>query len=110
LGVAQRLPDTSSPAALVELADQALIVAKQSGRDRVVRYNALHAHGQNGDLVDNRARLFRDVTAAAVMATIVAGLKQDETLAQATRYFLRFRIGSAPVIDEDGRLVGILSD
>src|SRR5262249_36724351 len=33
-GVAQRLADTSTPEMLVDMADQALVVAKRSGRDR----------------------------------------------------------------------------
>lgn len=110
LGVAERLPDTASPTALVELADQALLVAKRSGRDRVVTYQSLNHSGGDEIPYDNRARLFGGVTARSVMTTIVAGLKQDDTISHATRYFLRFRIGSAPVVNEAGQLVGILSD
>ncbi len=109
MGVSERRPDTAAVCTLVELADQALLVAKRSGRDRVVMYHALHQRGQPG-LIDNREKLFAGVTAKAVMTTIVAGLRQDETLGQATRYFLRMRIGSGPVTSDDGKLVGILSD
>jgi diguanylate cyclase (GGDEF)-like protein len=109
LGVAERRPDTSAASSLVEMADQALLVAKRSGRDRVVMYHSLHQHGQPQTL-DNREKLFAGVTAKAVMTTIVAGLRQDETIGQATRYFLRMRIGSAPVTSAEGKLIGILSD
>lgn len=109
MGVSERRPDTAAVCSLVEMADQALLVAKRSGRDRVVRYHALHQRGQPG-IVDNREKLFAGVTAKAVMATIVAGLRQDETIGQASRYFLRMRIGSAPVTSADGKLMGILSD
>lgn len=109
MGVAERRPDTASVSALVEKADQALLVAKRSGRDRVMMYHALHQPGYCG-AIDNREKLFAGVTAKAVMTTIVAGLRQDESIGQATRYFLRMRIGSAPVTTADGKLVGILSD
>jgi two-component system cell cycle response regulator len=109
LGVAERLTDTASLNCLVESADQALLVAKGSGRDRVVMHHTLHRHGNCG-VVDNRERLFAGVTAKSVMTTIVAGLSQDETIGQATRYFLRMRIGSAPVTSSEGKLIGILSD
>lgn len=109
MGVCERRPDTSAVSTLVEMADQALLVAKRSGRDRVVMYHALHNRGQH-NFVDNREKLFGGVTAKSVMTTIVAGLRQDETLGQATRYFLRMRIGSGPVTSADGKLVGILSD
>ncbi len=110
LGVAERLPDTASPAALVELADQALLVAKRSGRDRVVSYRSLNQASGEEIPYDNRARLFGGVKARSVMTTIVAGLKQNDSISHATRYFLRFRIGSAPVVNDAGQLVGILSD
>jgi diguanylate cyclase (GGDEF)-like protein len=111
LGVAQRLPDTASPAELVDLADQSLLVAKQSGSDRVINYATLLQHGQEEQLPpDERAKLFAGVAARTAMTTIVAGLHQDESIGQATSYFLRLRIGSAPVIDDEGKLVGILSD
>lgn len=109
MGVAERRPDIASVSALVEKADQALLVAKRSGRDRVMMYHALHQPGYCG-AIDNREKLFAGVTAKAVMTTIVAGLRQDESIGQATRYFLRMRIGSAPVTTDDGKLVGILSD
>ncbi|HEY2413961.1 MAG TPA: diguanylate cyclase, partial [Pirellulaceae bacterium] len=37
-GVAQRLADTATPETLIDMADQALAVAKRSGRDRVIAY------------------------------------------------------------------------
>ena len=40
-GVAQRLGDTAAPERLMQLADEALSVAKQSGRNRVVRFSSL---------------------------------------------------------------------
>jgi diguanylate cyclase (GGDEF)-like protein len=111
MGVAERLPDTSSPTNLVELADQALLVAKQSGRDRIVLHRRLLQHDEPGQLSgEGQGRLFTGVTARTAMTTIVAPLRQEDTLGQATRYFLRMRIGSAPVIDQHGQLAGILSD
>jgi two-component system, cell cycle response regulator len=109
MGVAERRPDIGDISALVENADQALLVAKSSGRDRVVKHHILHQHGQS-EVVDNRHTLFAGVSAKAVMTTIVACLRQDESIGQATRYFLRMRIGSAPVTDAQGKLAGILSD
>lgn len=109
MGVCERRADAPAVTSLVELADQALLIAKRSGRDRVVLFHSL---GQQARLegIDNREKLFAGVTAKSVMTTIVAGLRQDETIGQATRYFLRMRIGSAPVTSEDGKLIGILSD
>jgi diguanylate cyclase (GGDEF)-like protein len=109
-GVAQRLADTAIPETLVDMADQALVVAKRSGRDRVIAYCSL-AHspvvtGGNEDL----AALLEDIPARDVMTAIIAPLDQTDSAATASNYFLRFRIPSAPVVDENGQLVGILSE
>jgi two-component system cell cycle response regulator len=109
MGVAERRPDITSVTTLVEKADQALLVAKRAGRDRVMMYHALHQPGYCG-AIDNREKLFAGVTAKAVMTTIVASLKEDESIGHAIRYFLRMRISSSPVTTADGKLVGILSD
>jgi len=109
-GVAQRLADTSSAEVMVDMADQALVVAKRSGRDRVVEYRTL---GQSPVLSrgnDDLASMLQGIPARDVMTSIVAPLNENNTVATAANYFLRFRIPSAPVVDENGQLVGILSE
>jgi two-component system cell cycle response regulator len=109
-GIAQQMVDTSSPEQLIDMADQALIVAKRSGRDRCVSFHTL---GEPQPVTANRsspAVLLHNVPARQVMTTLVAGLNQEDTLDVASRYFLRFRIAIAPVINDDGRLVGVLSE
>jgi diguanylate cyclase (GGDEF)-like protein len=108
-GVAQRLVDTGSPEELIDLADQALLVAKRSGRDRVINFQTMHANEQIKDGPKGPESLFHDVVAKDVMATIVAGLDAQEPVGNAAQYFLKFRFSSAPVVDKDGKLLGILS-
>ncbi len=110
-GAAQRQDDTQTAEDLVDQADQALLCAKQSGRDRVVRYESL---SETVDLEleesDRQAGLFRGVVARHVMMPIVACLREDETVGQAAEFFLRSRINSTPVADAEGKLAGILSE
>jgi CBS-domain-containing membrane protein len=108
-GVAERMSDTASPEQLVDMADQALIVAKRSGRDRCVAFQELN---DNRSLASSSspAELLQNVSARQVMTTLVAGLDQDDTVEVASRYFLRFRIAIAPVINAAGTLVGVLSE
>jgi CBS domain-containing protein len=111
LGVAQRYEDTQTCGQLVDQADQALLCAKQSGRDRVVCYESL---GDTKVLKprdgNNQNVLFRGVLARHVMTPLVACLRQDDTIGQAAEFFLRLRINSTPVVDATGRLAGMLSE
>ncbi len=109
-GVAERLADTNDTDTLVDLADQALLVAKRSGRDRVIGFQSLATSTRVPANADGPEAMFDGLIARNVMTTIIAGLHEDETVGRAARYFLRFRFNSAPVVDLDGQLVGILSE
>lgn len=109
-GVAQRLVDTTTPEELVDLADQALLVAKRSGRDRVVKFQTLNSAAQLQVCGSNPGSIFSGLLARDVMTTIVASLDQHDTVGRAAEFFLQMRISSAPVVDGDGKLVGILSE
>jgi len=110
-GAAQRHDDTQTPEDLIDQADQALLCAKQSGRDRVIRYESLTdaSNFRLGDS-DEHADLFRGITARHVMTPLVACLREDQTIGHAAEYFLRSRISSTPVVDAEGKLVGMLSE
>ena len=110
LGIAERMSDTANPEQLVDMADQALLVAKRSGRDRVVNFHRLSEAKSRSTSSTSPAVLLQDVSAKQVMTTLVAGLYQHDTVDVASRHFLRFRITLAPVVDDDGRLVGVLSE
>ncbi|MHB1033878.1 MAG: diguanylate cyclase [Pirellulales bacterium] len=111
LGVAQRREDTVTPAALVDLADQALLLAKRSGRDRVVRFASLDAStAADGSGAGINQDLFHGIVARHVMASPVVCLQQDNPVGPAAELFLHSRLSSAPVVNESGVLVGILSE
>src|SRR6185369_4360239 len=109
-GVAQRLADTATCESLIDMADQALVVAKRSGRDRAIAYCSLAQSQVVASGNDDLAALLSGIPARDVMMAIVAPLEQNASAAAASNYFLRFRIPSAPVVDEQGQLVGILSE
>lgn len=109
-GVAQRSEDVESPDQLINLADQALLVAKKSGRNRVVCYSRLQSTQPRPAVTGEAAELFQETLARDIMSSPVASLNDTATVGQAAEYFLRYRISSAPVIDESGRAIGILSE
>lgn len=110
LGVAQRMADTKTPEDLVEMADQALLVAKNSGRNRALSFTSLGRSPAESSDDFSPEKLFRGLRAREAMTAIVTGLQANASVRSAVQFFLRFRIGSAPVVDEAGRLVGILSE
>jgi diguanylate cyclase (GGDEF)-like protein len=109
-GVAQRMADTQSPEVLVDMADQALVVAKRSGRDRVVEYRSLTQSPVISRSSDDLISLLQGIPARDVMTSVVAPLSESRDVATAANYFLRFRIPSAPVVNDGGQIVGILSE
>jgi CBS domain-containing protein len=56
------------------------------------------------------ANTHRILTAREIMATSLITVRPDMTIFEATRILLDKRISGAPVVDEDGVLVGILSE
>ncbi len=110
-GIAERCDETSTPHDLIDRADQALVCAKQSGRDRVVQFNSMCDAGKS-DLQDGQQTqdLFAGVVAGDVMTPLIACLHEDQTVGNAAEFFLRSRINSVPVVDRGGQLTGMLSE
>jgi two-component system, cell cycle response regulator len=110
-GVAQQRDDMQLPESLVDQADQALLCAKHSGRDRVVCFDELGEGGEHElDQARQHKSLFHGIVARDVMTPLVACLRAEETVGQAAEFFLSSRINSAPVVDENNRLVGMISE
>lgn len=108
-GVAECRPDQRRVEDLVDCADQALLCAKQSGRNRVVQFTEVLA-GLELDGGNRPKGLFGDCRAGDIMIPAVACLREDHTLGHAAEHFLRTRISSAPVVNLEGKLVGAVSE
>ena len=110
-GTAQRHGDTHGAEQLIDMADQALLCAKRSARDCVVRYESLtDAHELELRNPWSREALFQGILARQVMTPLLLRLQDDDSIGQAADLFLRGRINSMPVLDGAGRLVGMLSE
>jgi two-component system cell cycle response regulator len=109
-GVAQTSDEIQTPDQLIALADEALLAAKKAGRNRVVGQGELR-NAVTGDREFVAANdLFQDALARDIMSSPVASLRHTSTVGEAVEYFLRYRISSAPVVDEASRVIGILSE
>lgn len=110
LGVSERKDDLVAPEGLIDLADQALAVAKASGRNRVVCYGRLEDSIPNLATIEGPKGPLDRALAKDVMTEAVVCPHESETIQWVTDIFLQLRLSSAPVIDQDGRLVGIVSE
>lgn len=108
-GVAERLSDTADPEDLVKLADEALAVAKQSGRNCVVPFSSLLEPMFELCTTGGSAGPLHNVIARDVMSTAVLCPNQDDTVRQVADLLLQLRIQAAPVVDDDGMVVGIVT-
>jgi len=110
-GVAQRGGDANSPEFLVEQADQALIVAKQLGRNRTVLHSTF-SDPARPDCAGNGPprRPFHNQQAGDAMSGPVESISQWAPIAEAARVLLEQGVNAAPVVDGRGQLVGLVSE
>jgi two-component system cell cycle response regulator len=109
-GIAERMHDTPSDVQLLRMAEEALLVAKRSGRDRVVPHRTIGRPTMADSPPGEPAAILAGVPAQAVMTPLATCFQHHETVDKAAQFFLRFRTNSVPVVNERGKLVGILSE
>jgi len=108
-GVAARLPDIANPEALVALADQALSVAKETGRNRVVAFSALDDGPDPSNPSATHAPL-DNVLARDVMAPAVYCPSHQDSIRCVADLLLQLRLNAAPVVNDDGHLIGVITE
>ena len=110
-GIAERLDDSTRPEDMLEWADQALHVAKEAGRDRVMRFGELERLGDLHMLESEGWRaVLHETTARDVMTAPIMNIQEDAPSLRVAEFLVRHRINSMPVVDANGRLVGIVSE
>ena len=95
---------------LVERADVALRHAKQAGRNRVVRWAAEDDTSGDAERMREYASLFANVAAREIMTSHVACVRHDASVVQAVDMLLQCGLNSAPVVDQEGLLLGVISE
>jgi diguanylate cyclase (GGDEF)-like protein len=106
-GVAERREMTATAEELIEQADQALRLAKQLGRDRVLRSGCL---SRTDRAVPLSQSLFAQAPASEMLSPVVATLPPTALLDEAAEHLLGCRVDCLPVVDEAGLLLGTISE
>ena len=108
-GVAERMDDTTFFDQLMERADQALLFAKESGRNRCVSFSETLAFSTS-DVAGLHALsdLFSGTTAGDIMTPLTLTIGPQESVASVVDFFMKTRIESLPVIDENEHLIGMV--
>jgi two-component system chemotaxis response regulator CheY len=109
-GIAERKDDTTVLDQLIEHADQALLFAKESGRNSCVRFTETLVHDSDIARGTGINDLFRGVTAADVMTPFTLTINATETVASVVDFFLKTRIDALPVVNSFGKLIGMVSE
>lgn len=111
-GIAERRQSMQNAEQLVEAADDALRIAKQSGRNRVCAQAMNEADDAGAEHPErtHRASLLQGITAENVMTRPVATLASSTTVGDAARFFLDTGHNSAPIVDENEKLIGVVCE
>jgi len=110
MGVAQRNNDVPNLEALIDNAEIALKVAKASGKRHVVCLG--HCQESAGALAtDDQVReALEHLAASEIMTSPILTVAQSQTISAAARLLIKEGLNSAPVVDEKGLLVGVISE
>ncbi len=110
LGVTEMLAEMEDKDELLVLVDQCLLEAKEQGRDRVVSVRSLIDGGGMGQNGISATGSCLDGILARCHGSADPLPAHDWSIARAAAYFLNYRISSVPVTDEQGDLLGIISE
>jgi two-component system, cell cycle response regulator len=110
IGIAQFSPELRSPRELLDHADQAMLVSKQRGRNKVTAYSAIDDSVglRDFDAIDQGP--FAESIAGDYMTTPIHCLRDGDSILAAARLLLDLNVNSVPIVDDNGSLVGIVSE
>jgi two-component system, cell cycle response regulator len=110
-GIAQYREDAADPEELVKQADKALLWAKRTGRDRVVRYTTLGSGGGDVNVAsEHHDEVFEGARARDAMTPLGACARDHDTMDEVARFLRNAGVSSTPVLDAGGVLAGFVSE
>lgn len=110
MGIAQRNTDTPNLEAVIDNAEEALRMAKKAGKRRVVSYRDCHESIGFDNDEDHVRDSLEHMAASEIMTTPILCVRESDTIAQAVQLLLKNGFNSAPVVDAEGILAGVISE
>jgi len=111
VGVTEMLADIEDKNEFLSLVDQCLLAAKEKGRNQVVSFRTLAECGGLAPYDRPGGPLALDgVLARDAMIPLFHCVGPDWSVSQASAYFLQYRVSSVPVTDDEGNLLGVISE
>lgn len=108
-GVAGRGDPRESAEELLAHAEQAMQLAKVSGRDCVVRHREFQPEEARWAELAAPGKLFERTIARDVMAPCTVVLRQTDPVGLAAAWLRQTSLRAAPVVDDEGKLSGLVT-
>jgi two-component system, cell cycle response regulator len=110
-GIAQCRADADDPEELVKQADKALLSAKRTGRDRIVRYSLQSGSDDaRPSSIAHRDDAFEVATARDAMTPLDACPRNHDTVDDVALFLRGAGLPSTPILDAGGMLAGFVSE
>ncbi|MDZ4819591.1 MAG: CBS domain-containing protein, partial [Planctomycetota bacterium] len=100
---------THSATALLDQAEHALRQAIQSGGNSIVQFGQFAEEEAGWAELATTGKLFEYTLARDIMVPSSLSLNHRDTIAQAAELFQQTQLRALPVVDEEGKLAGLLS-
>ncbi len=108
LGIASTMHGSTDADELLQLAENAVRMAKSSGRNCVARCGQFDGETREWEDLARQGRLFETTVARDVMIPCPAFVQSDHDLKHAAALIEQSHLEELPVVDRQGRLLGLL--
>ncbi len=109
LGVSSSLNDGTAAKAVIELAEEAVVGAKASGRNCVARCGQFDGETREWEDLATQGRLFDNTVARDVMISCPLVACGDDDLQRVAELLDQTRLSDIPVVDAHGKVVGLFN-
>ena len=109
LGVAGTMHGTTAAADLLKRAEDAVRMAKSSGRNCVARCGQFDGETREWEDLARQGRLFETTVARDVMVPCPTYVQSENDLKYASDLLEQAHLSELPVVDRQGRILGLLS-